>query len=128
LPGGKALLDLAGRPMLEHVLARAAAVPGVDQVVPATTVSPEDGALAEVARAANVACVRGKRGQMCLDRFHAGACRALPPTPSSDHCRLSALAPEVLRAGRERVLAARGRADYVSNVHRRPFPMDSTPR
>ena len=67
---GKALLDLAGRPMLAHVLERAAAVPGIDQVVLATTVSPEDAALAELARAAGIACVRGGVDDV-LDRFHA---------------------------------------------------------
>ena len=39
---GKALADLAGRPMLAHVAERAAAIPGIADVVLATTVSPAD--------------------------------------------------------------------------------------
>ena len=55
---GKALLEIAGRPMVAHVVARAAATPGVDRVVLATTVNREDDALADFARSAGLACVR----------------------------------------------------------------------
>ena len=65
---GKALAEIAGRPMLAHVLARAAAVPGVDQVVLATTVRPEDDALADLARSLGFACARGGVEDV-LDRF-----------------------------------------------------------
>jgi spore coat polysaccharide biosynthesis protein SpsF (cytidylyltransferase family) len=118
---GKALLDLAGRPMLEHVLLRAAAVPGVDQVVLATTVSPEDGALAEVARAANVACVRGSVDDV-LDRFHA----ALAAHPADAVVRITAdcplLAPEVSGRVVSEYRRRAGELDYVSNVHPPTFP------
>lgn len=118
---GKALLDLAGRPMLEHVLVRAAAVPGVDQVVLATTVGAEDGALAEVARAADVACVRGSVNDV-LDRFRA----ALVAHPADAVVRITAdcplLDPEVsgrvVSEYRRRV----GEVDYVSNVHPPTYP------
>ena len=49
---GKSLEEIAGRPMLAHVLMRAAAVPGVDRVVLATTTRSEDDELARQARAA----------------------------------------------------------------------------
>lgn len=42
---GKVLMDLGGRPMLAHVLERAAAIPGVDAVCLATTSRSEDRAL-----------------------------------------------------------------------------------
>jgi len=118
---GKALLPIAGRPMLEHVLARAAAVPGVDRVVLATTTSPEDAALVDLARAVGIASVRGSVSDV-LDRFHA----ALTDHPADAIVRITAdcplLDPEV--AGRV-VAEYRRRAgdvDYVSNVHPPTFP------
>ena len=107
--------------MLEHVLARAAAVPGIDRVVLATTTSPEDAALVDVARAAGIPSVRGSVSDV-LDRFHA----ALTLHPADAIMRITAdcplLDPEV--AGRV-VAAYRRRAgaiDYVSNVHPPTFP------
>jgi len=55
---GKALLEIAGRPMLSLVLERARAIPGVDEVVLATTTRPDDDALAALARHDGVASVR----------------------------------------------------------------------
>lgn len=51
---GKALMALAGRPMLDHVLERACAIQGVDDVVLATTTSDRDSALVSVAAARGV--------------------------------------------------------------------------
>lgn len=118
---GKALLDLAGRPMLAHVLARAVAVPGVDQVVLATTVSPEDGALAELARAAGIACVRGSVDDV-LDRFHA----VLTAHPADAVVRITAdcplLDPEVSGRVVSEYRRRAGELDYVSNVHPPTYP------
>ena len=117
---GKALLDLGGRPMLEHVLVRAAAVPGVDQVVLATTVSPEDGALADLARDVGIQCVRGSVDDV-LDRFHT----VLLEHPAEAVMRIAAdcplLDPEVSGrvASEYRRLAE---IDYVSNVQPPTYP------
>src|SRR5262249_25628955 len=67
---GKALLPIAGRPMVAHVVERIGAARGVDVVVLATTVNHEDDALETLARAAGVACVRGSVEDV-LDRFRA---------------------------------------------------------
>lgn len=118
---GKALLDLAGRPMLEHVLARAAAVPGVDRVVLATTVSPEDDALVEVARAADVACVRGSVDDV-LDRFRT----ALVAHPADALVRITGdcplLDPEVSGRVVSEYRRRAGELDYVGNVHPPTYP------
>jgi spore coat polysaccharide biosynthesis protein SpsF (cytidylyltransferase family) len=118
---GKALLDLAGRPMLTHVLARAAAVPGVDRVVLATTVSPDDVALADLARAAGFACVRGSVDDV-LDRFHA----ALAAHPAAAVVRITAdcplLDPEVSGRVVSEYRRRAGELDYVSNVHPPTYP------
>jgi spore coat polysaccharide biosynthesis protein SpsF (cytidylyltransferase family) len=118
---GKALLDVAGRPMLAHVLARAAAVPGVDQVVLATTVGREDDALAELARAAGVACVRGSAEDV-LDRFRS----ALREHPAGAVVRVTGdcplLDPAVSGLVVAEYLRRAGSVDYASNVHPPTYP------
>jgi spore coat polysaccharide biosynthesis protein SpsF (cytidylyltransferase family) len=118
---GKALLDLAGRPMLAHVLARAAAVPGVDETVLATTTSAEDDALADLAGAAGVACVRGSVDDV-LDRVHA----ALRVHPADGVVRLTGDCPLLDPVVSGRVVGEfrrrAGEADYVSNVHPPSYP------
>ena len=83
--------------------------------------SPEDAALADLARAAGIACVRGSVDDV-LDRFHA----ALAAHPADAVVRITAdcplLDPEV--SGRV-VREYRRRADeldYVSNVHPPTYP------
>jgi spore coat polysaccharide biosynthesis protein SpsF (cytidylyltransferase family) len=118
---GKALLPIAGRPMLAHVLTRALAAPGVSETVLATTVSPEDDALAEVARALGVGSVRGSVDDV-LDRFHA----ALRAHPADALVRVTAdcplLDPEVSGLVIRDYLAHRHEADYASNIEPPTFP------
>jgi spore coat polysaccharide biosynthesis protein SpsF len=56
---GKALAPLAGRPLLEVLLERMATVRGVDGVVLATSASPDNDALADLARRAGIEVHRG---------------------------------------------------------------------
>lgn len=116
---GKALLDLAGRPMLSHVLARAAAIPGVDAVVLATTTAPEDAALADLARGAGVACVRGSVDDV-LDRFR----QAIAEHPCDAVVRITADCPLLDPEVSGRVVAAyrAERVAYASNVHPPTYP------
>jgi spore coat polysaccharide biosynthesis protein SpsF (cytidylyltransferase family) len=118
---GKALSPIAGRPMLEHVLARAAAVPGIDGVVLATTTSPEDAALVDLARAAGIASARGSVSDV-LDRFSA----ALAEHPADAVVRITADCPLLDPGVAGRVVAEyrrrAGGVDYVSNVHPPTFP------
>ena len=65
---GKTLADIAGRPLLAHVVERAAAIPGIADVVIATTVNPADDALEAFARAGRFRWVRGSEEDV-LDRF-----------------------------------------------------------
>jgi spore coat polysaccharide biosynthesis protein SpsF len=72
---GKALAPLAGRPLLEVLLDRMAAVRGVDGVVLATSVSPENDALVDVARGAGFEAFRGDEDDVL--RRHVDCARRL---------------------------------------------------
>jgi spore coat polysaccharide biosynthesis protein SpsF len=56
---GKVLADLAGRTVLEHVLERCAAIPGITAVCCATTDAPADEPVAAVATALGALVARG---------------------------------------------------------------------
>jgi spore coat polysaccharide biosynthesis protein SpsF len=118
---GKALADLAGRPMLAHVAERAATIPGIAGVVLATTVSPADDQLEILARAAGLRWVRGSEEDV-LDRFRLAA----RETNAEALVRITADCPLLDPAVSGRVLAEyaarRPGVDYVSNVHPPTYP------
>ena len=118
---GKALLPIAGPPMLAHVLARTLAVPGVHQVVLATTVSPEDDGLEQVAASLGVSTVRGSVDDV-LDRFHS----ALRAHPADAIVRITAdcplLDPDISGLVVADYVAHREDSDYVSNVEPPTYP------
>ena len=118
---GKALMQIAGRPMVAHVVERIAATPRVDQVVLATTVAPEDDALADFARSAGLPCVRGSVADV-LDRVRSAVCaypadaivRATADCPLLDPAVSGLVVAEYLRHAPD--------DDYVSNVHPPTYP------
>ena len=117
---GKTLADLGGRPMLAHVVERAAAISGVDGVVLATTVHPRDDRLAEWARDAALPCVRGSEDDV-LDRFH----DVLDRHPADAIVRVTPDCPFLDPDVSAEVVAAWRREpgiDYASNVHPPTFP------
>jgi spore coat polysaccharide biosynthesis protein SpsF (cytidylyltransferase family) len=117
---GKALAEIAGRPMVAHVISRIGAASGVDEVVLATTSSPADDALADFARSAGIACVRGSVDDV-LDRFQSVA-RA---HPADAIVRVTADCPLLDPAVAGRVVAEFLRVpgvDYASNVHPPSYP------
>jgi spore coat polysaccharide biosynthesis protein SpsF len=65
---GKVLLDLAGKPILAHVIERAKAIEQVDKVVLATSSNPEDQALADLAYSMGIEVFTGSE-QNVLDRY-----------------------------------------------------------
>ena len=118
---GKALLDIAGRPMLAHVLDRALAIAGIDGVVLATTLNPADDALVEFARRRSIPCTRGSEADV-LDRFR----QALTEHPADVIVRVTADCPLLDPRVSGLVLAEyrrrAGDVDYVSNVHPPTYP------
>jgi spore coat polysaccharide biosynthesis protein SpsF len=118
---GKTLADIGGRPLLEHVVERVLATPGVDDVVLATTASPSDEPLVAWARRFGLPAVRGSEEDV-LDRFHDAlsaysadaVMRVTPDCPLLD----PDVAAKVVATWRARTPAL----EYVSNVHPPTFP------
>jgi spore coat polysaccharide biosynthesis protein SpsF len=69
---GKVLADLGGRPVLEWMLRRAGRAERIDEVVVATTISPEDDAVAEFCAAGGYPFTRGSIHDV-LDRYYQAA-------------------------------------------------------
>jgi spore coat polysaccharide biosynthesis protein SpsF len=118
---GKTLADIAGRPMLAWVFDRAAAIPGIDGLVVATTDRPGDDPLVDFARERALPCVRGSESDV-LDRFHL----ALTEYPADVIVRVSPDCPLLDPEVSGRVLAEFrrlvGQVDYASNIHPPTFP------
>jgi len=119
----KVLKDLAGEPVLGHVLRRCAAIPGVDRVVCATVDGIESAPIAEIARHYDAMLFRGSETDV-LARY-AGAARVVNADivmrVTSD-CPL--IDPELCGAVLRR--RAEEKADYAANnlVHGFPHGLD----
>lgn len=116
---GKVLAELGGRPVVDHVLRRAAKIDGVTDVVLAIPDSPEDDVLEQVGKDAGFPVMRGDATDV-LNRYYdaamahdAGAvvritadCPLIDPT----------VAGLVVRA------FTAGAVDYASNAHPPTYP------
>jgi spore coat polysaccharide biosynthesis protein SpsF (cytidylyltransferase family) len=116
---GKVLMDLEGKPVLERVIERTAAIPGVDTVVVATSTEPRDEPILALARSAGVAALAGSEADV-LDRYYqaARAFDAEVVIRITADCPL--LDPQVSGAVLRRFL--RGDVDYASNIKPWTFP------
>jgi spore coat polysaccharide biosynthesis protein SpsF (cytidylyltransferase family) len=116
---GKVLADLAGRPVLEHVLRRCLAIAGVDVVVCATVDEPASAPIAAVALDLGIEVFHGSEHDV-LGRY-AGAARAVGADVilrvTSD-CPLidPRVCADVIR------LRAEARAQYAANNFSAGFP------
>ena len=116
---GKVLLPLAGRPMLERMLARVfAARPPFDIVVATTTCSTDDGVV-EAATRMGVRVFRGHETDL-LDRHY----RAALESKADVVVKIPSDCPLVDPAAIARVLDAHwsSGADYTSNLHPATWP------
>ncbi|HTR33450.1 MAG TPA: glycosyltransferase family protein [Gaiellaceae bacterium] len=84
---GKVLLPLAGRPVLLHVVERAAAAPGIQRVAVATTGLPRDEPIRSLCRTEDIPCFAGSELDV-LDRYYGAACalRADPIVRLTSDC------------------------------------------
>jgi spore coat polysaccharide biosynthesis protein SpsF len=70
---GKVLMDIAGRPMLEHMLARTMRARSVDAIVVATTTDPSDDVLEQFCLVKGVPCFRGSLPNVLDRMYHAAS-------------------------------------------------------
>lgn len=117
---GKVLQDVAGRPMLLHVIERAAAIAGVAEVVLATSTEASDDPVEILARSAGARVFRGSLPDV-LDRYYnaAGEAQADVVIRITADCPL--LDPEVSGSILQAFLTG-GDVAYASNVEPPTFP------
>lgn len=116
---GKVLLDIAGRPMLEHVVRRAQRSEVARQTVVATTTLRRDDVIVELCRSLGVPTYRGSEEDV-IDRYY-GAARRFQ---AEAVVRVTADCPLLDAAVMDRVLTAflENRPDYASNTLVRTYP------
>ncbi len=115
----KVIADVCGKPLLARVVERARAIPGVDDVILATTNLPDDRKLVALAKEWGLAAFAGSPEDV-LDRYYQTA-REFPAdvlVRVTADCPL--LDPEV--SGRVVARFRQGDVEYVSNAHPPTFP------
>jgi len=113
------MADLAGKPMLYHVIKRAQQASSLDLVVVATSDQPRDDVVAQYCAETGTPCFRGSE-EDCLDRYY----KAAQKFEADPIMRLTADCPlldplvidEVARMFRD------GEYDYVSNALEPTYP------
>ena len=117
---GKTLIDICGKPFLEHIVGRMQKSRKLDNLVVATTTKREDDAISELCHGLNIVCFRGSEGDV-LDRYYQCAkahnaniiVRITADDPFKD--------PEVADQIIEGILQD-DELDYVSNTIRPTYP------
>lgn len=112
-------MEIAGHPMLWHVVNRMRMARSVDQVVVATSTERADDAVADFCTQNGIECFRGSEDDV-LDRFY----RAAQHFGADVVVRITAdcplIEPEVVDLVMETLLSTN--SDYASNVLKRTYP------
>lgn len=116
---GKVLLDLCGRTMLARVVRRVRRAVLVDEVIVATSQSPEDDAIVDQCNRLSVACFRGSESDV-LERYY----QAATSHDADVVVRITADCPLIDPQIIDLVVSAflNGRPDYASNILQRTYP------
>ncbi|MBI4657241.1 MAG: glycosyltransferase family protein, partial [Verrucomicrobia bacterium] len=116
---GKVLADIAGRPMLWHVVDRAKRSRYINKVVVGTSIESADDPIDEFCRSENIECFRGSHDDV-LDRFYRAASRH----EADAIVRITADCPLIDPTIVDRVIETylTGKFDYVSNALRYTYP------
>ncbi len=119
---GKVMRDLAGKPLVGHIIERLRAVPGLCGIVLATTADPRNDALADYALGLGTAVYRAKGEDDIAERLVGAAhlARADAILKINGDCPL--VDPAVL-ARLVTAYEAAGNADYVSNKIEWTYPL-----
>jgi spore coat polysaccharide biosynthesis protein SpsF (cytidylyltransferase family) len=116
---GKVMADVAGKPLLRHVIDRVGAIQGVDQVILATPSSEYERPLIQLAKDCAIEIFAGSEDDV-LDRYYQAAL-----TYSADAIvRITADCPFLDPVVSSLVVKrfVQGAYDYVSNIHPPSFP------
>jgi len=119
---GKILIDIMGKPLLQHVIDRVSQSKGTNKLILATTDNPSDTVLAEFAKKKSIDFFIGDEEDV-LDRFYQAAkqfnietvVRITPDDPFKD--------PEVIDNAIEIFLNGKGKFDYVTNTLPPTYPI-----
>jgi len=116
---GKVLAEIAGKPMLWHVVRRVRRSKSIDETLVATSSGAADDAIAAFCRESGIPCYRGSEADV-LDRY----CRAARNSKADVIVRVTADCPLIDPQVIDRVVRRflRGDSDYVSNVLRSTYP------
>lgn len=116
---GKSMAEVAGHPLLWHVVNRVRKARLVDKIVVATTERAGDDPIAELCQRDRVECFRGSEEDV-LDRFY----RAAKAASADAVVRITADCPLIDPAVIDKVIGRfqQGDCDYVSNTLRYTYP------
>jgi len=121
---GKVLMNLAGKPVLWHIIARLQHAVRLDRICVATTVEKEDDCIEEACRNWNVPVFRGSRDDV-LSRYYECAKHIGMHEGKNDYIvRITADCPFVDPSIVDILIenAVNGHYDYVSNIDPPTFP------
>ncbi len=118
---GKVLIDIGGKPLLEHVVERVRKSRLIDDIIIATTDNEQDKAIIKFARRRGIPYYAGSENDV-LDRFYQAAqkfcveviVRITPDDPFKD--------PEVIDKIIRHYLTSKDKLDYVSNTIKPTYP------
>lgn len=117
---GKVLSEIAGKPLLSHIVERIQATEKISAVILATTTSPGDDELAIYAEQNAIYCYRGEVDDV-LARFYGAATQYKTDIIIRICCDDPLIDPDMLNALLEMHLQTK--SDYTSTSHVRSFPM-----
>ncbi|MFQ5638718.1 MAG: cytidylyltransferase domain-containing protein [bacterium] len=121
---GKVLMDIAGKPVLTHVIERVRAAQRIEHIVVATTNKVLDTAIIDVAKTHQVEYYAGSEDDV-LERYYRTAClfNAGVVVRITADCPL--IDPNIIDKTVEKFLDADGRLDYVSTDDTFPDGLDT---
>ena len=119
---GKMLIEIMGKPLIQHVIDRVSQSKRIDKLILATTNNPRDAVLVDIARKNSLDFFIGSEEDV-LDRFYKAAkrfnikiiVRITPDDPFKD--------PEVIDKAVEIFLNSKGKFDYVTNTLPPTYPI-----
>ena len=118
---GKVLKEVLGKPLIEYEIERLKRVPGVDEIIVATTTNATDDPVVAVCKRLSVASFRGSEHDV-LSRYH-GAAKAHKADIVIRVCAdCPIIDPEIIAKTLNFYLEHQNEYDHVSNTMIRHFP------